>query len=262
MNTTKPAKKKSPVYLIISITVAIVFWQILSDYIVQNKFILPSFTDAVLAFIALYASGVLWIDILTSLMHFGIGLALALVIGVPLGICIGWFDKINQLLDPLIEIIRPIPPLAWIPFAIVWFGLTNFSAGFVIFIGAVFPILINTYEGFKSIPRVFVEAGKMLGCTKSLSLIRYIALPAALPHLAAGFRIASGVAWMCLVAAEMFGVSRFGLGQKIWWYYNLHQMDNVLVYMLILGFIGLLVDYIFRYGMERSLLRWRVGEVN
>jgi NitT/TauT family transport system permease protein len=174
----------------------------------------------------------------------------------------GWFERVNRFLDPIIEIIRPIPPLAWIPFAIVWFGLTDFSAGFVIFIGSVFPILINTYEGFRNIPKVFVEAGRMLGCRSSLSLIRYIALPATLPQLAAGFRVASGVAWMCLVAAEMFGVSRFGLGQKIWWYYNLHQMDNVLVYMLVLGFVGLFIDYLFRTAMTRSLLKWREGEVN
>jgi len=159
MNTNKSAGKRSPVYLAISVTATILFWQVLSDYIVQNKFILPSFTDTVTAFISLYTAGTLGVDILTSLMHFAIGLGLSLLIGVPLGICIGWFERVNQLLDPLIEIIRPIPPLAWIPFAIVWFGLTDFSAGFVIFIGSVFPILINTYEGFKSVPRVFVESG-------------------------------------------------------------------------------------------------------
>jgi len=262
MGTNTSPGKRSPFWLVISLTAAVIFWQIIADYVVRNKFILPSFTDTFAALIQLWAGGTIWVDIWTSLMHFAIGLLLALAVGVPIGICIGWFERINRLLDPLIEIIRPIPPLAWIPFAIVWFGLTDFSAGFVIFIGSVFPILINTYEGFRSVPRVFVEAGRMLGCTSSISLIRYIALPAALPHLAAGFRIASGVAWMCLVAAEMFGVSRFGLGQKIWWYYNLHQMDSVLVYMLLLGFIGLFIDYLFRYGIDHSLLRWRVGEVN
>ncbi|MFH0967901.1 MAG: ABC transporter permease [Methanobacteriota archaeon] len=262
MTTTKTAGKRSPIYLVTSIAAAIIFWQVLAVFVVQNAFILPSFSDTVMAFISLCIKGTIWVDVWTSLVHFAIGLALALFIGVPVGICIGWFERVNQMFDPLIELIRPIPPLAWIPFAIVWFGLTDFSAGFVIFIGAVFPIIINTYEGFKSVPRVFVEAGRMLGCTSSFSLIRYIALPSALPHLAAGFRIASGVAWMCLVAAEMFGVSRFGLGQKIWWFYNLHQMDNVLVYMLLLGFIGLLIDYLFRYSMQRSLLRWRIGEVN
>lgn len=253
---------RSPVYIIFSISALLIFWQVLADVIVQNPFILPSFTDIVVAFYALLFVGTLPMDFAVSMTHFFIGLGLSLLVGVPAGILIGWYPVANRLLDPLIELIRPIPPLAWIPFAIVWFGLTDLAAGFVIFIGSVFPVLINTYEGFRNIPRVFVEAGRMLGCSSNAALIRHIAFPAALPHLAAGFRVASGVAWMCLVAAEMFGVSRFGLGQKIWWYYNLHQMDNVMVYMLILGFVGLIIDYFFRFGMSRTLLKWREGEVN
>lgn len=253
---------RSPGYTILSILAVIIVWQVLALYIVQNPFILPSFSDVAVAFSTLIMSGTLGSDFIVSMLHFFIGLGFSILIGVPIGILIGWFPVANRLLDPVIEIIRPIPPLAWIPFAIVWFGLTDLAAGFVIFIGSVFPVLINTYEGFRNIPRIFVEAGKMLGCTNNLSLIRHIALPAALPHLAAGFRVASGVAWMCLVAAEMFGVSQFGLGQKIWWYYNLHQMDNVMVYMLILGFVGLFIDYIFRYTMNRTVLKWREGEVN
>ncbi|HPY59991.1 MAG TPA: ABC transporter permease [Methanospirillum sp.] len=253
---------RSPGYAILSISVLLVLWQILADEIVKNHFILPSFTDVIVAFFVLLFAGTLPMDFAVSMIHFFIGLGLSLLVGVPAGILIGWFPVANRLLDPIIEIIRPIPPLAWIPFAIVWFGLTDLAAGFVIFIGSVFPVLVNTYEGFRNIPRIFVEAGRMLGCTTNAALIRFIALPAALPHLAAGFRVASGVAWMCLVAAEMFGVSRFGLGQKIWWYYNLHQMDKVMVYMLILGFIGLIIDNIFRYAMNRTLLKWRQGEVN
>ena len=214
MGTSTSSGKRSPQYLVISFAAALISWQIVADFFVKNSFILPSCSDTLAAFIQLQSVGIIWVDIWVSLMHYAIGLILALLVGVPLGICIGWFDRVNQLLDPLIEIIRPIPPLAWIPFAIVWFGLTDFSAGFVIFIGSVFPILINTYEGFRSTPRIFVEAGRMLGCTSSLSLIRHIAFPAALPSLAAGFRVASGVAWMCLVAAEMFGVFPVWAGSK------------------------------------------------
>ena len=255
-------EKRPAAYLVLSLGSAVIIWQLFATFIIGNKFILPSPADVVIAFIDLYSKGTLWEDFEVSMIHFFLGLFMALLIGIPIGIGMGWFERMNRFLDPIIEVLRPIPPLAWIPFAIVWFGLTDFSAGFVIFIGAVFPVIINTYEGFRSIPRVFVEAGKMLGCSSNLSLIRHIAIPSALPNLAAGFRIASGVAWMCLVAAEMFGVSRFGLGQKIWWYYNLHQMDTVLVYILILGFIGLAMDYVFRYWMNKSLLKWRVGEVN
>jgi NitT/TauT family transport system permease protein len=121
--------------------------------------------------------------------------------------------------------------------------------------------MINTYSGFRGVPKVFVEAGKMLGCTKNRELIRYIAFPAALPSVTTGIRIASGVGWMCLVAAELFGVSKYGLGQKLWFSYNLHQMDSVVVYMILLGLTGLLIDWMFRHVVEGHFLKWRTGEV-
>ncbi|MDA0524075.1 ABC transporter permease [Methanococcoides alaskense] len=246
---------------ILSVTVAIIIWQLIADLVVNNKFILPSFTDVLFAFIRIIEGGVLFTDLATSLLHFGIGIISALLIGIPIGVAMGWFKTVNRALDPLIEIIRPIPPLAWIPFAIVWFGLTHTSAGFVVFIGAVFPVIINTFDGFKSVPKIYVEAAKVLGCMSSGSLIRHVALPSALPSIASGIRISMGVGWMCLVAAEMFGVSTNGLGYKIWWHYYLHQMDFVLVYMLILGFLGLFIDRLFRWYVDGHLLKWRAGVV-
>lgn len=244
-----------------SLIVIIVLWQLVADLLVRNKLFLPSFVDVVLALFKVIKSGAIYADISISLLHFGIGLLLAFIIGIPIGILMGWFKTVNRIMDPIIEIIRPIPPLAWIPFAIVWFGLTHQSAGFVIFVGAVFPVIINTYTGFKSVSVIYVEAAKVLGCTRNYSLIRYVALPSALPSIAAGMRIAMGVGWMCLVAAEMFGVSKNGLGYKIWWHYYLHQMDSVLVYMLLLGFIGLVIDRVFRHYVDKRLLKWREGVV-
>ena len=245
----------------LAIVLGIILWQAVAIYIVQDPFILPGPADVLSAFVALLGKGTLLQDFAASLLHFALGLGAALLIGIPIGIAMGWNRRFDAFLDPVIEILRPIPPLAWIPFAIVWFGLTAYSAGFVIFIGAVFPIVINTYSGFRSVPRVFVEAGKMLGCIKNSYLIRYIAFPAALPSVAAGIRIGSGVGWMCLVAAELFGVSKFGLGQKLWFSYNLHQMDSVVVYMILLGLTGLLLDWMFRHFVEGYFLRWRTGEV-
>lgn len=255
-------KKLSDKWLgIFAIILALLFWQAMATLVVKNAFILPSPVDVFKAFLHLIKSDTLLKDIGVSLIHFGIGLGSALLIGIPIGIVMGYYRVADAFLDPIVEIIRPIPPLAWIPFAIIWFGLTNASAGFLIFIGAVFPILINTYSGFRGIPRIFVEAGKMLGCIKDPDLIRYIAFPSALPQIAAGIRIASGVGWMCLVAAELFGVSKYGLGQKLWLFYDLHQMDSVVVYMLLLGLIGLLFDRLFRYYIDHHFLRWRTGEV-
>ncbi|MCL7410208.1 MAG: ABC transporter permease [Methanosarcinaceae archaeon] len=245
----------------LSLLTVVVLWQLVADLLVKNKLFLPSFVDVVLSFFKVIESGAIYTDISVSLLHFGIGLFFALIIGIPIGILMGWFKTINRIFDPIIEIIRPIPPLAWIPFAIIWFGLTHQSAGFVVFIGAVFPVIINTYTGFKNVSIIYVEAANVLGCTRDLSLIRYVALPSALPSIAAGIRIAMGVGWMCLVAAEMFGVSTNGLGYKIWWHYYLHQMDFVLVYMLLLGFIGLVIDRAFRYYVDERLLKWREGVV-
>jgi NitT/TauT family transport system permease protein len=246
---------------LLALILALALWQAVAAWIIRYPFILPAPTDVVAAFVDLSQSGTLLLDLRASLVHFAIGLGMALLVGIPLGIAMGWNRRFDAFIDPIIEILRPIPPLAWIPFAIIWFGLTASAAGFIIFAGAVFPIIINTYSGFRGVPRIFVEAGRMLGCTRSRDLIRYIAFPAALPSVAAGIRIATGVGWMCLVAGELFGVSNYGLGQKLWFFYSLHQMDSVVVYMILLGLIGLFVDMVFRYWIDRQFLKWRIGEV-
>lgn len=259
---------------IISIISALLLWQIVAEFIVRNKLFLPSVLDVISAALVIFQrpavleigslaleTPLVFVDLLHSLLHFSIGMIAALIIGIPIGMIMGWFTAFNRILDPIIEILRPIPPLAWIPFAIIWLGLTPASAGFLIFIGAVFPIIINTFTGLKNVPKVYVEAARVLGCKKDRDLIRYIALPSALPSIAAGIRIAIGVGWMCLVAAEMFGVSKYGLGFKIWHHYYLHQMDMVLVYMMVLGFLGLFIDKVLRYIIDERLLKWQAGVV-
>jgi NitT/TauT family transport system permease protein len=245
----------------LAIVLAIALWEGYAALVVRNSFLLPGPVDVASAFLELVQKGILILDFQVSMIHFFVGLGAALFIGIPVGIGMGWSRKFDAFINPIVEILRPIPPLAWIPFAIIWFGFTTVSAGFVIFMGAVFPILINSYSGFRSVPRIFVDAGKMLGCTKNWDLIRYIAFPAALPSVVSGIRIATGVAWMCLVAAELFGVSNNGLGKNLWFFYNLHRMDCVVVYMILLGLIGLFIDMAFRYYIDHTFLKWRTGEV-
>jgi NitT/TauT family transport system permease protein len=241
----------------LSILGLILVWQIAAAA-VNDKLLLPSFLQVAVAFSREWPT-ILTEDLPTSLLHFIIGMAGGLLVALPLGMIMGWFRAADRILDPIVEIFRPIPPLAWIPFAIVWFGLTDSAAGFIIFVGAVFPILINTYVGFRNLPRVYVESAKVLGATKDLDLVRYVAFPYAMPSIAGGIRIAMGIAWMCLVAAEQFGVSSSGLGYKIWSYYYLHEMDYVLLYIVMLGLLGLFIDKTFRYVVEEKLLKWQVG---
>lgn len=253
--------KKYRIYTIISLGIAVAIWQIIAVLIVKNSFILPSFTETITSLYDLIASMEIFADLAISLYHFAIGMFFAIIFGIPIGMAMGWFKKIDYLMDPLIELLRPVPPLAWIPFAIVWFGLTHQSAGFIIFIGAFFPILTNTYSGFSSVPKTLVEAAKVLGCTKNKDLLKSVGLPSSFPDIAVGLRVAMGIGWMCLVAAELFGVSKDGLGYKIWWYYYLHRMDNVLSYMIALGLIGLGINWVFRYVVEKKLLKWMEGTV-
>jgi len=242
---------------ITSVASAIIIWEIIAR-IINKKIILPSFLEVVSVFLELVSGDELYRDIITSLTFFAIGMGAAIAVGIPLGIMMGWFKTIDKAIDPIIEVIRPIPPLAWIPFAIMWFGLTKYAAGFVIFLGAVFPILVNTYTGFRNTPRVLVESG----------MIFRIALPAALPSIATGVRVGMGVGWMCVVAAEMFavrtemfGLSTHGIGYKIWLWNDLHHMDMVLTYMLILGLIALVIDRLFRYIVQEWWLKWQTGVV-
>ncbi len=238
----------------------LILWELAARYVIKNPAMLPRFSEVIFSFYMLREDIIL--DILVSLLHFGIGLTLAFSVALPLAIGMGWFRNVFKALDPIVEILRPIPPLAWIPIAMVWFHLTHYAAGFIIFLGAFFPILIASYTGFRDVPKVLVETGKVLGCIGDRNLIKYVAFPYALPSVATGTRVGMGVGWMCVVAAEMFGVSENGLGYRLFnEFYWLHQMDYVVAYMLILGLVALCLDRLFRHFVEDKLFKWKKGIV-
>jgi len=251
---------KEKVLWLIPLIIVLLLWEFMAGFVIKNPLMLPRFSAVIFSIYTLRE--VLITDILVSLLHFGIGLILAFSVALPLAIAMGWFKGVFKAIDPIIEILRPIPPLAWIPIAIIWFHLTHYAAGFIIFIGAFFPILINSYAGFRDVPKVLVETGKVLGCTGDKKLIKYVAIPHALPSIATGTRVGMGVGWMCVVAAEMFGVSESGLGYRLFQkFYYLHQMDYVVAYMFILGLVALCLDRLFRHFVENKLLRWKKGIV-
>lgn len=251
---------KEKVLWLIPLIIVFLLWEFMAGYVIKNPLMLPRFSAVIFSIYTLRE--VLITDILVSLLHFGIGLVLAFSVALPLAIAMGWYKSVFKAIDPIIEILRPIPPLAWIPIAIIWFHLTHYAAGFIIFIGAFFPILIDSYTGFRDVPKVLVETGKVLGCTGDKKLIKYVAIPHALPSIATGTRVGMGVGWMCVVAAEMFGVSESGLGYRLFQkFYYLHQMDYVVAYMFILGLAALCLDRLFRHFVENKLLRWKKGIV-
>ena len=245
---------------VISLGVAILIWEMVAVFVIKDRVILPSPRAVSLPYFEL--GDLIPLDICTSLLHFAIGLGAGAVVGITVGMLMGWFKIANRALDAIIEVLRPIPPLAWIPFAIVWIGLTHCAAGFIVFIGAVFPILINTYTGFREVDKTYIDAAKVLGCKKECTLIKSVAIPFSLPYIATGIRVGMGVGWMCLVAAEYFGVSRYGLGYRLLCiFFPLQMMNKVVAYVILLGLIALVLDRVFRYFVEEHLLKWKKGMV-
>ncbi len=215
---------------------------------------MPWPTSVAGSFVDLSVSGELASHILTSLLRVAVGFIIAAVTAVPLGITIGWSKVAESLTEPILEIIRPIPPIAWIPIAMLWFGLGFKPAVFLIFIGAFFPILINTVAGVRGTPKVLVEAVRTLGASDRDILVKVVT-QSAIPSVVAGLRIGVGVGWMCLVAAEMTGASS-GLGYMVIYYSGILETSSVTVGMLTIGAIGYAMSYAIG-KVEGRLLRWR-----
>ncbi len=185
-----------------------------------------------------------------------LGFVAAAVVGVTLGTLVGWFGTVEDLLDPLIQIARPIPITAWVPFAIIFFGFYTSSAVFLIGLGAFFPIVVNTTAGVKQVPPLLVRAARMLGARRHELLFR-VALPAALPSVFTGLRVGLGVAWVLVIVAEMVAV-KSGLGYTLWNSYYFLRMDIIVAAMFSVGLLGFLSDRVL-LAAGRYALRWSDG---
>lgn len=182
-----------------------------------------------------------WLNhVLSSTERVMAGLLIATVVGIVLGILVGRFRAAEQLLDPTLQVLRPIPVSAWLPFAVVFFGIKNVSAIFLIFIGAIFPIYLNTYHGVRQVDRILIRASQMLG-TKSHRILWRVILPAALPAIFTGLRLAAGLAWVLVIVSEMLAV-KSGLGYVMWDAYFFMRMDMIIAAMFSVGLMGFLTD--------------------
>lgn len=196
-----------------------------------------------------------WVyDMAASFSRVLAGFAIATAFAVALGVAIGWSRATEVVIEPTLQMLRPIPPVSWIPLAIIWFGIANKPAIFLVFLGAFFPILLNTIHGVKNCDRNLIRAGAMVGGS-SRELLRFIVLPAALPNIFAGLRIGIGSAWMLTVTAEMVAV-KSGLGYVLWDSYYFLRYDIVLAAMASIGLMGFLSDFAIRMVMAH-VLHWQ-----
>ena len=215
--------------------------------------ILASPLQILASFVELCRSGELPRHVLASLGRILGGYLVAAPLGVLLGLLLGVNKRLRGFGEPLIAVLRPIPPLAWVPLAILWFGLGNGPAFFVTAIAAFFPIFTNTLSGVENVPKRCLEVARIFGAGEYLQL-RDIIFPSALPFIAAGLRVGLMVAWMSVIAAEMVS-SNHGLGSFIESSQEMLNTPAVMVGMMTIGVVGVAMDLVLK-RLERRFLRW------
>ncbi len=265
----------SPVMLPIAF---IMFWEIFSVRL-DNPIVLPNVDQVMKILIEptanLLSIGSIIKNVFVSILRVGIGYGIAAVIAIPFGLIIGYSRRMENFLMMFLNIFRPIAPLAWVPLVLAWFGVNsmatvlNIESGkayvlfsnikismiFIIFIGSFFPILTNSIYGVKSVRKTLVDSALTLGASKN-DIILKVLLPASMPSVITGLRIGLGVAWMCLVSAEMLPGSLAGVGYLITHAYTVARTDIVIAGMIAISFVGGAFDWMFQ-KIEIRFFKWQ-----
>jgi ABC-type nitrate/sulfonate/bicarbonate transport system permease component len=239
--------------------VVIALWQLVADFIYPSfnptsRNIFPPPTAVVSIAVDLLRNGELLHHIGVSLLRVMLGFAVACAVAIPLGLSMGAWPAWRRQMSVVVEVLRPIPPFAWIPIGLLWFGVGDAQSIFVIFVASVFPILLNTVAGVDAVEPILQRSALCLGANR-WRLFYNVILPAAFPQIVVGLRIGLGFAWMVLVASELIG-SISGLGYLILDSRNLGLPSLAFMGMMVIGLIGYLLDVGLR-ALERTLLPWR-----
>ena len=231
----------------------LIFWHVVVK--VSKSDIFPTPWQVMLGLVELAQQGVLVKYIVASLFRVTWGFLLAIAIGVPAGLLLGWYQPAAAAFNPMIQIFRPISPIAWIPVAILWFGVTDVAPVFLIFLASVFPITVSSMAAVQNMQPVYVRAARNFGLN-NMQLFQKVIFPACLPQILTGLRIALGIAWLVVVAAEMIAVNS-GLGYLIIDARNAgKRYDLVVAGMVMIGLIGLALDAAVRRLEKFDEVRW------
>ena len=251
----------------------LVVWEILSRYQVFSPQALPAPSQVLLKWIeyarpqgqydATRTSYIIWLfsgelphDLWATFFRVLIGFLIGAGLALPLGLFMGKFERIHQLFNPLIQVLRPIPPIAYVPLSILWFGLGNPPAFFLISLGAFFPVLMNTISGVRNVDATYIRAALNLGASR-MTLFGRVIVPSAMPHILTGLRVGIGVAFICVIVAEMIAVNN-GLGYRILEAREFFWSDKIIAGMITIGLLGLAIDTVMS-KINNYVLRWHRG---
>ncbi len=243
-------------YSIISFSLVLLLWEAVVRFSGWSAQVFPSPVQVAQGAVELLVNGKLLRDSVASLFRVTTGFYLAVLIGIPLGIVLGRMHRLSRFISPLIQFLRPISPLAWIPLAMLWFGIGEQPAVFLIFLSSFFPMVTATVIAVHGIKPIYFQVAANFGFSRREVLFKVI-FPAILPDIVTALRMTIGIAWLVVVAAEMIAVQS-GLGYLILDSRNALRMDYVMVGMITIGIIGLMLDYIMRRFSEIEEVRWHL----
>ena len=221
-----------------------------------SPIMLPSPSAIVIKWVEWLRSGELLVDVIGSMGRVTGGFLLGAGLALPLGLFMGASPRTYEYFNPIIQVLRPIPPIAWIPMSILWFGLGNPPAIFLISLGAFFPVLMNTIAGVQNVDGIYLRAARNLGAGRS-TIFRRVIMPAATPYILAGIRIGIGTAFIVVIVSEMIAVSN-GLGYRILEAREFMWSDKIIAGMITIGLLGLAIDQLMNL-VNNYLLRWHRG---
>ncbi len=236
------------------VAILLILWELSARFIWRDPQVLPAPTQALLQAMTVLTPGQLAEHVGISLFRVFAGFSLAATVGIALGILCGWSRWAVAVVRPFIEILRPIPPLAWIPIAIIWFGLGEGSKIFVIFLGAFFPIFTSAWNGAAMAPAVLLRAAETMD-VRGARLLLKVVVPAALPDIATGLRVGFGLSFGILVAAELIA-AQSGLGYLVMQSRQLGQLGISIFGIFVIGIVALAVDHQFGVAIRRTIGRW------
>lgn len=245
-------------WLVASYAIFIVVWNIAAGAL-ANPVLLPGFDAVVWTFFRLVGDGTLGPDIAASLQRVFVGFLIAGAIAVPLALWMSYSSAARKLVQPIITLLRPIPPIAWIPIAILWFGIGNKASFFITALAAFFPIFLNSLAGGMAVEARHIQAAKFMGARRKALLLR-IFLPSALPQIWTGLKIGLGQSWMAVVTAELVA-AQSGLGYMIQTNRINLETGAVLVGMVTIGILGSVMTWFLAY-VERFVLPWRTDSAH
>jgi NitT/TauT family transport system permease protein/sulfonate transport system permease protein len=235
---------------LLPIPLLLVVWQLGARFGLINANLFPPPSAIAQALSDLASTGMLWRDVSASIIRVSVGFSLAAIVGIGLGLMLGRFTGFARYVLPVVELVRPISVIAWIPIAILWFGLGDKPAWFLIALGAFFPIFTNAYDGARSLADVYVRVSLCFGAPRWL-FIRQVLIPATLPHIMTGLRVGLGTGWTCVIAAELISATS-GLGYMIQLARTTIETEKVLAGMVVIGLIGFAMNALMLL-VERAL---------